>query len=315
MAERTVMIYGESGDTKTTQLYHLAKYIIRKTGKKIRLIHGDLGGYAPFLDSGMIQRGEVELFDYKYRELALADFVRCSRGYWPRRLTSGELYFKTDNNCETTIEKWKEIGAYFIEGMASIGESLKNHCSNQETGVGFKDSWRYTEDDYTVAGLQPGHYGLVQKEMYARVTRFASLPCEWIVWTSLVGKGEEKMNQDSKYGPQLVGNASTPSIPNWFMDCLHLSTETVLIKRAGSNEPVKEDRKVAWFRKHRSKYTDIEFLAKARCLPELYPKLLEKYPYGFVPLGYDKGIEKYFETLEELNLASGNYKVDIERGK
>ena len=67
MEPKSIMIYGPSGGTKTSQLYFLAKYIRETTGKKIRMVHASLGGYTPFVDSRMIERGEVEVFELKNR--------------------------------------------------------------------------------------------------------------------------------------------------------------------------------------------------------------------------------------------------------
>ena len=54
---RTGLIYGESGTFKTTQIGTLARYIYRRTGKPIRLISADLGGWGPIqqeIDAGLI---------------------------------------------------------------------------------------------------------------------------------------------------------------------------------------------------------------------------------------------------------------------
>lgn len=294
---RSVMLYGASGSTKTTQLYFLARYIHRLTGKKIRMIHGDPGGYAPFVDSGMIDRGEVEVFDFSFREKALADIRRLSEGYWPRYTTDGKEYFKTCEDCSTTNEEWQGIAGYFIESMTSIGELLKTHCSNQTEGVGFKESWKYEEDGYTITGLQPGHYDLIQKEIYSRHTQgFNSLPIQYLVWTALVGKGEDKQNRETVYGPQIVGNATTARVPTWFMECLHLSKEVIKDDKTGQVS----DRMVAWFTQHRDGQTEVPYLCKPRIAPELYPKLIEYFPYGFVPLGFKAGIDKYFMVMDRL---------------
>jgi hypothetical protein len=311
---RTVMLYGISGSTKSSQAYHAAKYIFKTTGKRLRMIHSDPGGYAAFEDSGMLDRGEVEVFDFSNREYALSDFRKLSDGYWPRKLASGGWYFQKDDKCKTTEEEFKGIGGYIIDGISSIGEVLKNHCSDQTEGVGFKESWKFEEDGYTIVGLQQGHYGLVQKEIHGRITRgFATLPVPWIIYTALVGKGEDKQNRETVYGPQVVGSASTPNAPTWFMDCLHLSKEkweevvTPLHpsfktnpEKLGSPTGVTKEGMVAWFMQHKDAVTDVPYLCKPRVAPELYPELLKYFPQGFVPLGYKQGIDLYFLVLDKL---------------
>lgn len=308
------MIYGGSGSTKTSQLYHIVKMIHKQTRKKFRLIHSDGGGYAPFVDSGMIDNGIVEVFDFSSRKSALADFRRLGEGYWPRWVKDGKLYskqvdgseeyFRTEDVCRTTPQEWEQIGGYVIDGITSTAEVLKNHCSDQTEGVGFKESWKYEEDGYTFTGLQMGHYNIVQKEIHSRLTKgFETLPISWLVCSALVGKGEDKQNRETIYGPQIVGNASTPQVPAWFMDCLHLEKmkyDDIPTKLKKDAKGESKEGMVAWFTSHTDSNTQVPYLCKARIMPEMYPKLLEYFPYGFVPLGYKQGIDLYFQVLELL---------------
>lgn len=292
------MMYGISGSTKTSQSYNLARKIIKENpGKRFRIIHSDGGGWAPFEESGMIERGEVEIYDFSSTRHALGDYRKLSEGYWPRvTVDTGELFFKKVPQCKTTGEEWKGIIGYIIEGMASTAEVLKSYCSNQEEGVGFKEAWKFTtEEGETVLGLQMGHYNIVQREMHERhVMGFNCLPIKWLIYTSLLGKGEDKKNgNETVYGPQVAGNASTPSVPSWFMDCIHLSKEKY--KDTSDNEV---EGMVAWFQRHEDSQTGVPCLAKARCLPELYPELLKHFPHGFVPLSYTAGIANYFKVLD-----------------
>jgi hypothetical protein len=292
---RSVMLYGVSGSTKTSQVYHMAKWILKNNpGKKIRMIASDGGGWAPFQDSGMVERGEVEIFDFSYREYALSDWRKLNQGYWPRETASGAEYFKKDNNCKVTPEEWSGIAGVIIEGLASSGEALKTHCSNQTEGVGFKESWRYEEEGETIVGLQMGHYDLIQKELYSgHMKGFNNMPVPWLIYTSLLGKGTDKKNGETVFGPQVVGNAATPQAPAWFMDCLHLDKQTYENKSGERVEGM-----VAWFERHEDSVGP--YLCKARVMPESYPKLKEYFPHGFVPLGFKRGIVDYFLVLDKL---------------
>lgn len=292
------MMYGVSGSTKTSQAYHIAKWLLKlNPGKRFRMIHSDGGGYAPFVDSGMIERGEVEVLDFSNRPFALSDYRKLSQGYWPRQTKDGGEYFRKDENCKTKPEDWENILGYIIEGMSSVGETLKTHISNMKEQIGAeKDSFTYEEDGETFTGLTRSHYNIIQKEVYANhAMGFNCLPIKWLVYTSLLGKGEDKSYKETVYGPQLVGSASTPAIPSWFMDCLMLDKQKWINKKGEETEGV-----VAWFTRHEDSQTDIPCLAKARVLPELYPKLLEYFPQGFVPLGFNRGITDYFRVLESL---------------
>ena len=299
---RSVMLYGVSGSTKTSQVYHLVKYVLGlpgNEGKKFLMIHSDGGGYAPFVDSGMVERGQVEVFDFSYREHAMSDFRKLSQGYWPRRTKDGREYFVKDDKCKLTDAENQMIAGYIIEGMSSSAQTLITHCSNQTEGVGFKESWKYEEEEETIIGLQQGHYGLIQKEVYsAHMKGFNNRPVPWLVYTSLLGKGEDKQKRETVYGPQVAGNATTPQVPSWFMDCLHLD------RAKWHDDKSNKDKEgmVAWFTEHNDSETNVPYLCKARCMPEIFPKLLEYFPNGFVPLGFEHGIDLYFRVLEKLRL-------------
>lgn len=296
---RTIIIYGDSGSTKTSQAYHLARWINQKTGLKGRMIGANASDSAPFEDSGMLESGTVDFFDISDRTLALADLRRLSTGYWPRDGAKGpkgnKAYFKSDENCLTSPKKWEEIGFYIIEGITGISSLFLNHIRNQEEGVGFKHSFKYEEDGYIIGGLQEGHYGLVQQEIYKLVVQgFACLPVKYIVMTALIGKGEDKRKAETVYGPKSAGQASTFEIPAWFMDCFHL--DTVIEETEKGNV----ERRVAWFERHNDKDTGIPYLAKPRILPELYPELRKVFPNGYVPLGFKRGLDKFYEEMEKI---------------
>jgi hypothetical protein len=316
---RSICLYGTSGTTKTSQSYHLIKWILSKPenqGKHFRALYSDGGGWAPFDDSGMVKRGEIDIFDFGSLNVGvLARFRWLSQGYWPKWAKDGKaypkqiegstLYFQKEDVCKTTDAEWGKIAGYLIEGIESTCEALKDHCSDQTEGVGFKESWRYEEEGETIVGLQQGHYGIIQKEFHKAHQRgFNCLPIPWLIYTSKLGKGEDKERRETVYGPQIVGNAVTSSSPGWFMDVLHLSAKETYQKEGKEIEGM-----VAWFTQHKDAQTEIPYLCKARCLPELYPELLKQFPYGFVPLGFKTGVENYFKTLERLNGGNENAKT------
>jgi hypothetical protein len=294
---RTIIIYGDSGSTKTSQCYHLARWINQHTSLKGRMIGANASDSAPFEDSGMIERGTVDFFDVSDRKMALGDMRKLSEGYWPRDVANkpkgNKEYFQKDDKCLNT--KWDEIGFYIVEGTTGISSLLLNHIRAQEEGVGFKHSFKYEEDGYIIGGLQEGHYGLVQQEMYKIfVQGFACLPVKYIIVTALIGKGEDKRKSETVYGPKSAGQATTFEIPSWFMDCFHLDSVTEETEKG----PV--ERRVAWFERHLDKDTGIPYLCKARVLPELYPEVRKVFPHGYIPLGFKHGLDKFYQSMEEI---------------
>jgi hypothetical protein len=84
-------------------------------------------------------------------------------------------------------------------------------------------------------------------------------------------------------------------VPSWFRHTLHLDKEKLKDKDGEVNEKI-----VAWFVNHTNIDTNINYLCKPRILPELYPELMKVFQGGYVQIGFKRGIDKYFETLEKL---------------
>ena len=302
-----MIIYGDSGSTKTSQCYHLVRHFTSlHPGSTFRMIGANASDSAPFEDSGMIEKGTVDFFDISNRQLALADMRRLSEGYWPRDVKEAgkgnKQYFKTDDNCKTTPKQWENVIGYVVEGTTGIASLLLNHIRNQEEGVGFKHSFKYEEDGYTIGGLQEGHYGLVQQEMYKMIVQgFSCLPIKYLIFTGLVAKGENKLTRETVYGPKAAGQATTFEIPSWFMDCWHLDT----VMEQGKEEGTQVERKVAWYTRHPDKDTGIAYLAKVRTLPEIYPQIVKEFPHGYVKLGFKHGLDVFYRKLEEIGKGEG----------
>lgn len=303
MKPHSILIYGDSGDTKTTQCYFLAKYIHEKFGLKGRIIGSNASDNAPYEQSGLIEKGIVDYFDISNREFALSDVRKLSDGYWPRDTKAGgkgaKDYFRKEDVCLTTKTEWKDIGFYIIEGITGISSLLLNHIRSQEEGVGFKHSYKYTEDGYNISGLQEGHYGLVQSELYKVIVQgFACLPVKFIIWTALTGKGEDRV-KETIYGPKGAGSANTYIIPSWFMDCWHLGNEKIQGKNV-QGELVEVEIKVGWFTRHPDKDTGIEYPAKIRAMPEVLPEVYKAFPKGYVRLGFKTGLDGFYREMDKI---------------
>jgi hypothetical protein len=228
---------------------------------------------------------------------------KLSEGYWPKDTKAGgkgaKDYFQKNDNCLTKKSEWENVGFYIIEGITGISSLLLNHIRSQDEGVGFKHSYKYEEEGYVIGGLQEGHYGLVQQELYKIIVQgFACLPVKYVIWTALVGKGEDKIKSSTSYGPKGAGKASTPEIPSWFMDCWHLADETLKLKKG--EEEVEVQSKVAWFIKHPDKETGIDYAAKIRAMPELLPKVYERFPKGYVRLKYAEGLDVFYREMDKI---------------
>ena len=293
---RTILLYGETGSTKTTQLALKAEDIYKKTGKITRLIQCDGGGSKQFDDLGLIEAGIVQRFTMPSTEAKIANLFRLSKGYWPR-VVKGELKFYHSSEYMTTPEEFEQIGAYMFDSLTGMAEILSEHVSDPARSIGFKLGTKSSEDGYDFGTLDMGHYGIIQKELRkAFEFGFNYLPVDFVMVTARVAKGESK-NRTSTYGPATSGNAITSDIPSWFNDCYFLESKTVKIE----NEIV--NAKVAWFEEHRDENTSIPYPAKIRCVPQVYTKLKDKnnYPDGYTILYPEDGLIEFLDNLDKLN--------------
>lgn len=322
---RKICIYSDSGEGKTTQGYFMVKWLWNTFQLKTRWISFD-GKYdqltlpqKEYEGKSLINAGIVELYDASKMETALADVRRLSEGYWPvpYKDKSKGLYFRSDANCET--KDWSKIGLYVIDDISSLSDSWLVHISDQDV-VGFKPSWKYTEEEYTYRGLEDGHYGIVQKEL-TRVLKqgFHTLPVKYVMSMAKVEKGTENYrrkrqkrndpsavaepNVTTMYGPKAAGQALTCFLPGWFSDCFHigrLEIDPKVYEKAYGVEG--NEIRVAYYDSHKHDDTGVPYVCRVDILPEDVPKLREKFKGGFIPLSFTRGIDKFYQFVLELGL-------------
>ena len=317
---RTLILYGKTKTGKTSNLKKLARWFYDKYKLKIRLITSDGGGYRPFFDSdGLISKGIVEVFDNTNRALALQDIHRLGDGCWPNG--KGELERDPNilnENYRSAKFRKEEVGAYFVEGLGSLGAVLEAHLTDQladaamrnerEKVAGYTASFLYLDGEYATGGMQPGHYKSIQTELHKIVVkRFGQLPVKLVVFTSKETLGIEVTSKQKKsgeqfasssgepiFGPEATGIALTEKVPSWFENCIHL--EAVLAKEGGKLV----DKRIAWYQRHYRQAmidgtpTDIPCLAGSSCPAERYEEMLKRFPGGYVQFGFKRGLDKVY---------------------
>jgi hypothetical protein len=296
MEPQTALIYGDSGIGKTANLQRIADYLLELyPGTKGRLITADGGGTTPFSQTGLVESGKVEILNIAASEIAYAEISALSEGKWPLTgMTGSKQWLTREVSC-------RNVSFYMIEGLESMGQLLLSHMAHQSSGrAGFKLSWDFSEEldgvNYTVGGLDKGHYGIVQSELMRLHNKgFSQLPVKWVIWTSKVARGEEDRTRETIYGPALVGKAKTDKLSGSFGDCLHMDTAIVVDK-----DGKKHEERVAWFTQHKDQITNTPYIAKSRVALAATPYLYGLWPQGFVPLYYNKGLEQYFKFINRI---------------
>ncbi len=312
---RSTMLYSKSGDTKTSQCYHMFRYYHRKTGcpakrirdcpgvpeckgKRARIINADPGqSITPYEDTGLIKKGIVAYYNLNETKYPLADTRKLALGYWPK-----DEEIRAEPEFMTSPEDFHNIwGCYIVEGASSMAEMWLSHMRKLATGgekgggIGYQPSYFYEEDGESYSGLQRGHYQLPQEELRnIHIHGLSALPIDNLIWTALVGKGLDKEKGEDCFAPQGAGSADNFKIPSWFGDCIHL--DRIPIK---GNDGMVREQVVAWLMNHKDE-EGVKYLAKVRLAPEKYPTLLEKFPEGYVKMDYTNGMARYLLEMEKI---------------
>lgn len=288
----TMAIYGPTGSRKTTQIGEFAKYVYETTGKKTRLISADQGGHGVI--QAHINAGIIELWRLVEEENPKAAIIKASRGCFPKELKNGLrssaiIIEPIQGNRKAVL---KDVGAYAVEGWASIckliirdtvskgqkisedvvglfAENMLGEVLDQEEVRKRRTSGNL--DGFVQMGAPAkAHYGFVQNFLGDVIRNFSSLPVDRILYTSLEGKGEDRLTKVLQYGPDTAGSAMTAAVPALVGDCLHFEDYS---KEAGVDPNNPKQKLVelgvrAWFQAHPDATTGAIWPAKTRVAAE-----------------------------------------------
>lgn len=311
MLFNTMVIYGPTGSRKTSQLRDFAKYVYEMTGKKTRMISMDGGGYGTAQD--VIDAGILEVWRVVEEEKPLAMLQHASLGKWPKTLKDGA---RVGNALASDM---KDCGAYAVEGWFSIANAVMRYLVGKGQKINEDVVSKFTEDSdfgqLSFGAPSRGHYGFAQNCILDLIRNFSGLGRSRIIYTSLEGKGEDKMTKALSYGPATAGGAITAAIPQYVGDCLHFEDFQVDIGADPDNKGQKlTDTQVrAWFTSHPDSQTGVMWPAKARVIPpkvEEFKKIMGKNGYFNLK---DKSLYDYLKAQDELLNAGTNEMLEWKR--
>lgn len=306
MLFNTMVLYGPTGTRKTSQIREFAKYVYEKTGKKTRLLTMDGGGFGTAQD--YINAGIIDVWRLVEEERPLPMLIEASRGKFPKDRKSG---IRTSNKLSNDMG---DVGAYAVEGWFSIANAAmrylvsKGQKINEDVVSKFNEKSDFGED-ISFGAPSRGHYGFVQNLILDLIRNFSALSVERILYTSLEGKGEDKITKGLTYGPATAGGAITAAIPQYVGDCIHFEDFQVdagVDKVSGAK--LKETQVRAWFTSHPDPQTNVMWPAKCRIIPskvEEFKKLMG--PSGYFNLN-DKSMYDYLKCQDEL-LTAGTQEI------
>jgi len=306
---RSGILYGSSGNRKTTAVKHFARYIYEVTGKRTKLLSMDGGGWDPCTPE--VSAGIIEPYRCTM-EIPLPMLRRISQGFWPEDPTQSLA-----EKLNLIRVDWNEFGGVAVEGMTSISQALMRYLADKAMIVGGekvsigKFAQNITVDGRIVqeefAGSSLGHYGFVQNQLYSLTMNFNALPCHYVLFTALESRTEED-DRSTVFGPQIAGKKATALVPSWVGDCIHMQDYSVAKTLKAPDPTTKElvDTEVVdtivrgYFMKHPDPSTGIMFPAKPRITPEQIAGLMKEYPGGYFEPTVDHGFDKYLHKVDEL---------------
>lgn len=305
----TMLLYGATDATKTSQAEHVARYVWKHSHKRTIFLTCDGGGVGTVqsvADSGLMLAYNIPLL----ADGNLFCLRKLSQGYIP------EIKGNKLTLTPPTADRWEEFGCLFVEGVTSWGDRIMRDLRMKNRKVGQEANFSFTiagtefgsSESEVFAGASPAFYGFIQSELQVLIENTRSLPIEKVVWTALESKGEDRVTKEPMYGPDIAGSKAVSKCPAWFGDALHLDVfhaerkdpqgKVMVDSLTGAKLVEKKVR--AYFQDHPDPRTGIRWPAKARVSPTDAGKLLQKWPGGFFDVTYADGIEPFLAMQDTL---------------
>lgn len=208
MPATTILLYARTGSGKTTQIGRLAEEVYTTTGKVTRLNTADRGGLdtvQPYIDLGII---EPQIYD------------GTDPWIWLNKVVRG--YVKRDGKWKLDAAANAKVGMQAFESTHAIAKLLKLDME-RKAGAGINiggdtnTSFDVTDGTEkikigTTKGFQK--FSIPQARMWEEILESHRLDCEYVLWTAGLNKGDDDVNTAAKIiGPDIIGNALTPSLP------------------------------------------------------------------------------------------------------
>lgn len=304
----TMVVYGPTGTRKTTQIGEFAKYIYAKTGKKTRLLSADGGGWGPI--QNLVNAEIIEPWRVVEEANPKVALIKASKGAWPDQLKNGirmSKFVTQPLTTEAKVTALKDVGAYAVEGWASIAQLLmgdlvaKGQKISEDIVGKFEESADFGSESFGAPGRS--HYGFVQNFILSMIRNFGGLPVERILYSSLEGKGEDSISKVLQYGPLISGKALTASIPTYVGDCLHFEdfTEPVGVDPANPSQKLFESKVRVWFTQHPDVQSGVMWPAKPRIVGDKYEQFKQTVgPNGYFILGPTANLGTYLAAQDEI---------------
>lgn len=224
----TILLYGRTGSGKSTQVGRLAEEVFVTTAKTTRLATSDSGGYdtiLPYIELGLIEVVPIlESDPWIFLNRVVRGYVRDDKGKWV-----------------LDAKKNANVGMYAFESAHSIAKLLKldmerKAASGINIGGDTNTTFQATgEGENLKIGTTKGFqkFSIPQSRVWEEILASHKLDAQYVLWTAGLNKGEDDVNTAKVVGPDVIGNALTPTLP---MDFNYTFRIDVLPAGAGKPE-------------------------------------------------------------------------------
>ena len=227
-ARFSILLVGDSGDGKTTQLGELALWLFKTTGGtydaktkqavgglRTRLYSCDLGGWHSI--KHLVNLGIIEVVDISLMDQPFHALNKAALGLTPLPLTG----------------KWHDdragIGLFAYDSATGISHHLMLDLAKagaKGTNVGGAPGMKFTQGDLTIASNNQSHYGLAQSAVIRAMVDSQLTTDQIVCWTARIRRGEDE-GLAPIIGPALAGKAMTADVPAFFTYTFRLGTEVL----------------------------------------------------------------------------------------
>lgn len=297
---RSVLVYGESGTYKTTNLGEMADEIFSHTGGITRLLTAD-SSFGPMNDQ--VRRGIVEPLDLTTVDNPLPVLRKVSQGYWPTKwFKKGTPNVVDGGLAMTSPMMWPKIGAYAVEGLSMIASCLMLDLISKGRDTGEPLTSKFLEDGVQFADSSRGTYKFVQTQTYDYVMAFRSLPCPWVIFSAHEGKGEDNSKR-LVFGPAIAGKSGTDKISGWFENTIHMESYNFEYKLADGSKVIRPGVRGFFIRHPDPDVGNIFWPAKLGVEPRIMAQMLNTWKEGSIPMimneqgQYLSGVSNFLRML------------------
>lgn len=204
----TILLYARTGAGKTTQIGRLVEDINITTGKTSRLYTADRGGndtIQPYVNLGIL---DVQAYD------------GSDPWIWLNKVVRG--YVKKDGRWTLDKAANANVGLMAFESTHAIAKLLKLDMERKAAhgiNIGGDTNTSFDVTDGTEkmkVGTTKGFqkFSIPQSRLWEEIMESHRLDTDYVLWTAGLNKGDDDINAGVKIiGPDIIGNALTPSLP------------------------------------------------------------------------------------------------------